>query len=78
MCSELRLGCAREYGSVPDDQKIVGDHEKCANFVIAIEMVVIIILIIIGLRFWVWVSATSFSTNTVGMKHSSLWCQPEC
>jgi hypothetical protein len=30
-----RLGCAREYGSVMVDQKIVSDHEKCAIFVIA-------------------------------------------
>jgi hypothetical protein len=30
-----RLGCAREYGSVMVDQKIVSDHEKCAVFVIA-------------------------------------------
>jgi len=35
VCSVLRLGCAREYGSVFDDQKIVSDHEKCAIFVIA-------------------------------------------
>jgi hypothetical protein len=30
-----RLGCAREYGSVMVDQKIVSDHEKCAIFAIA-------------------------------------------
>jgi hypothetical protein len=35
ICSGPRLGCAREYGSVFDDQKIVSDHEKCAIFVIA-------------------------------------------
>jgi hypothetical protein len=30
-----RLGCAREYGSVMVDQKIVSDHDKYAIFVIA-------------------------------------------
>jgi hypothetical protein len=30
-----RLGCAREYGSVMVDQKIVSDHDKCAIFVSA-------------------------------------------
>jgi hypothetical protein len=35
MCYEPRLGCAREYGPVPDDQKIVSDHEKGAIFVMA-------------------------------------------
>jgi hypothetical protein len=30
-----RLGCARGYGYVMVDQKIVSDHDKCAIFVIA-------------------------------------------